>query len=291
MSAFLRLLIPLFLVAGCAGKAQDSTGVGNPGLSQTEQALYDDGDESRKASEIASALMSVPHLALTEPKQVDTPDGAAAVGEFGRLAFTPKECVTTTRAANVVTFTFTNCGYKLGYSKVNGALEATYSPGPSAGSATIKVVSKKPFSLETFNKDLSPITIDLSLTVDAKVQFLATGKRVDWNGTYTATGPSFTLTHEPAFTSIRTAPTADAETCTTLDGRSITTFPARSVSTTVTAYRRCGPSTACPEPGGKVSFDGGGGRTITIEFLGGRNTRVTLPDRTFETDRLLKCSG
>lgn len=286
--SWLRGLLPVLWMVGCAGKAQDSTGVGNPGLSQTEQALYDDGDDSRRASDVASALMTVPHLALSDPKQLDTPDGAAAVGEFGRLAFTPKECVTTARAANVVTFTFSDCTYLLGYAKVNGTLEATYAAGPSAGTATIKVLSKKPFTLEAYNRDLQPVIIDVSIDAEAKVQFVTSGKRVDWNGTYTATGPSFTLTHKPAYTSTKV--TTDTESCVTLDGNASTTIDARTVTTDVSNYRRCGPSKACPEAGGKVTFTGGSG-FVTIEFLGGRHTRVTLPDRSFETDRILKCSG
>lgn len=287
--SLLRCLLPLVLLAGCSGP-QDSTGVGNPGLTQTEQALYDDGDDSRKASDVVSALSSVPHLGLKDPSNLDTPDKAAAIGEFGsKLAVGPSTCLTTVRAANVVTFTFKDCAY-LGYTRVNGTLEATYAAGPSAGTATITLDSKKPFTLETYDRKLDPIVIDLTLSGTVQLQITASSKQIGWSGTYSATGPGLSLTHTPAFKSTRS--TVDAESCVTLDGESTTTINARSLSTTVTGYRRCGTSRACPDAGGKVTFTvPGTPRFLTIEFLGGRHTRVTLPDRSFETDRVLQCSG
>lgn len=285
-----KLFFPcVVLLVGCAGKAQDSTGVGNPGLTQTEQALYDDGDESRRASDVASAITAIPHLALSDPKQIDTPDGAASVGEFGRLAFTPKDCVSTSRAANVVTFTFTDCTYTLGYTKVNGKLLATYAAGPSAGTATLKIASEN-LSLEVYDRNLNPLVVKLDVVADAKIAFGPTSKTVEWNGTYTGTAPSFTLTHRPSFRSTRI--TTDSSSCVTVDGKASDTIEGRTLTADVSGYKRCGASRACPEAGGKVTFTAADGvRFVTIEFLGGRNTRVTLPDRSFETDKLLKCSG
>lgn len=285
---WLRWLLPLALVTGCSGP-QDSTGVGNPGLSQNEQALYDDGDDSRRASDVVSALSSVPHLGLKDPANLDTPEKAAAIGEFGsKAAFNPSTCLTTTRATNVVTFTFKDCSY-LGYSKLNGTLEATYTAGPSAGTATISVASKKPFTLEAWDRNDRPIVVDISLEGTIQVQISASSKQIGWSGTYTASSGGFTLTHVPSFKSTRS--TVDSEICVTLDGESTTTVNARSLSTTVSGYRRCGTSRACPDAGGKVTFTRADGSFLTIEFLGGRHTRVTLPDRSFETDGILKCSG
>jgi len=285
----MRKLLFLFAFAVGCGTAQDSTGVGNPGISQQEQALYDDGDEGRKAGDIASALAFVPHAAITQPNQIMTTDGAAAVGEFGKSAFTPDTCRTATRAGNVVTFTFNNCTYLAGYTGVSGQLEATYTS--TAGILTIKVRTIEPFTIETFNKRLEPITVSLKLTSDVTVQFVSGGKKFDWTTNYEATAGDATLTHTATYTSTRT--TADA--CTTLDGAAATTFPGgRGVEASVVGYRRCGPARACPEAGGKVTFTSTADNTkfITIEFLGGRRVRVTVPNRAaFETDKLLQCTG
>jgi hypothetical protein len=291
MSALRKLLLVIGLaIAGC-GTAQDSTGVGNPGISQQEQALYDDGDEGRKAGDIAGALAAVPHLAITEPGQITTADGAASIGEFSKLAFSPESCRTTTRAANVVTFTFNNCRYAAGYTQVSGSLKATYTT--VAGVLAIHVESVAPFTLETFNKRLEPITISLTLTSDVTVRFITGGKRFDWSTTYTATNGAATLSHTANYSSTRTS--VETTPCVTLDGGATTMFPGgRGVEGTIVGYRRCGDARACPEVGGKVTFTSTSEKTkfITIEFLGGRLVRVTVPNRpAFETDRLLQCTG
>jgi hypothetical protein len=291
MNALRKLLFLSFAALVGCGTAQDSTGVGNPGLTQQEQALYDDGDEGRKAGDIASALAFVPHAAITEPGQIMTGDGAALVGEFGKAAFTPDTCRTSTRVGNVVTFTFNNCRYLAGYTGVTGQLRAEYEPSP--GQLTIRVNTIAPFTLETFNKRLEPITITLELTSEVTVRFVSGGKRFDWNTTYSASNGSATVSHTATYSSTRTA--TETRACVTLDGGATTTFPGgRGVEGTVVGYVRCGDSRACPEAGGKVTFTATGDRTkfITIEFLGGRLVRVTVPNRpAFETDKLLQCTG
>lgn len=288
MSVLRKLLLAAFLFAGCSSP-QDSTGVGNPGLTTQEQALYDDGDEGRKAGDIASALAFVPHAAITQPSQITTPDGAATVGEFGQRAFTPDTCRTTTRAGNIVTFSFNDCTYLAGYTGVTGQLRATYTATP--GILTILVETVAPFTIETYNKSLQPITITLQLKSEVTVQFVSGGKKYDWTTNYEVTSGEAALTHTATYTSTRT--TSDA--CTTLDGAATTTFPGgRGIEGTVVGYRRCGAQRACPDAGGKVTFTSATdrGKTITIEFLGGRNVRVTVPNRpAFETDKLLQCTG
>lgn len=279
-----------FLAIGCL-TPQDSTGVGNPGLNQQEQALYDDGDESRKSGDIASAIVAVPHLALTDRTHLETPDRAATVGELGKAAFQPKECVASMRAANVVTFTFTNCTYTLGYGQVNGTIEATYAPGPAPNTVVIDVKTIGPaFTLETFNKRLEPITVTITIKTSVNVEFAAGVKRVTWTGDYTGTNGMGTMTHNASYTTSLSG----SPTCLEVDGGSTTQFPGgRGVTTNIVGYRRCGPKTACPSAG-KVTSTAliDKTRTITIEFLGGRNVRVTVPGRpAFETDKLLQCSG
>jgi hypothetical protein len=281
------LALGALLFGGCLNP-QDSTGVGNPGLTQTEQALYDDGDEGRKGGDVASAIVAIPHLALTAPADIDTQDKAAALGEFGKLAFTPDGCVTSMRALNVVTFDFKDCTYKLGYGHVSGRLEATY-VRDTTGAVTIAVKTIGPaFTLETFNKRLEPITITITITGTATVQFAGGTKRVSWVGQSSGTGPLGTMNQESSYD------TSVAASCLDVDGVTKTQFPGgRGVETSIVGYRRCGPKTACPLAG-KVTSTAllDKTKTITIEFLGGRNVRVTVPGRpAFETDKLLQCSG
>ena len=53
--SFLSLLLGVH-----CGAAQDSTGVGNPPVTQEEQALSDDGDEAKQQSDNVSVLTGIP---------------------------------------------------------------------------------------------------------------------------------------------------------------------------------------------------------------------------------------
>lgn len=293
MNVLRRLALATWIAAalGCAGKAQDSTGVGNPGLTTQEQALYDDGEEGRKAGDTASLLVSIPLATLTKAAHVETPDLAAAVGEAARdFYFQPAGCVATTRAANVVTFTFTDCTYKLGALRVNGVLEATYRAGPVAGSITVDARNVGPFAIEGFDKLLRPVSIDVTIEAKTQIEFVdETTKKVDWQGTYTAKLGDFTLDHRPSY---RATIETDVN-CFGLAGNATTTINGRGVETTFSSYRRCGGPKACPQAGGTFELRRiPKGLTLAVEFLGGPDTRVTIPGRPpFETSELLRCGG
>ncbi|MGZ3417767.1 MAG: hypothetical protein ACXWUG_09940 [Polyangiales bacterium] len=299
------IFLPLFAtLAACSGHPQDSTGVGNPGLTQSEQALYDDGDDGRRAGDAASALTRIPLLGLATSAALANENNAAGAGELvGKKAFTPAGCVVSTRTTNVVTFTFTDCTYLLGYTHVNGTVEATYTPSATTGAIEVAVKNTGPFTLETYTVDKSSreivaLTVDVTIDAHATVQLTAPNvQRTDWNGTYVAKWPGGSLTHEPTYHSV--VDTSSGTTCVDLDGSATTKFASgRGVTVDVSGYHRCGQPKECPAAGGSVSFTSltDPRLTLKVEFLGGRAVRVTPPKQpgrpdSFELDDLLKCSG
>jgi hypothetical protein len=297
------IFLSLFALASACGP-QNSTGVGNPGLSKEEQALYDDGDDGRRAGDAASALTRIPLLGLATSAAFTSESTAAGLGELvGKKAFTPAGCVTSTRATNVVTFTFTDCTYVLGYTHVNGTIQATYTPSATSGAIEVAVANTTPFTLETYTVDKAtrevvPLRVDVTIDAHATVQLTAPNvQRTDWNGTYLAKWPGGSLTHEPTYHSV--IDTSSGTTCVDLDGSATTKFAnGRGVAVDVAGYHRCGQPKACPAAGGTVTFTGlsASPLTLKVEFLGGRAVRVTPPKKegrpeSFELDDLLKCSG
>jgi hypothetical protein len=302
----MKRLIFAFLFSLSACGPQDSTGVGNPGLSKEEQALYDDGDDGRRAGDAATAITRIPLLGLATSAALSSETAAAGAGEFvGKKAFTPAGCVTSTRATNVVTFTFTDCTYLLGYTQVNGTIEATYAPGATMGSVEVAVKNTTPFKLQTYTVDKNavprtvvPLVVDVTIDAHATVQLTAPNvQRTDWNGTYVAKWPGGSLTHEPTYHSV--VDTSTGTTCVDLDGSATTKFAnGRGVTVDVAGYHRCGQPKECPAAGGSVSFTSllDPRLTLKVEFLGGRAVRVTPPKKegrpdSFELDDLLQCSG
>lgn len=286
--AAVSLCFALSASMGCL-TPQDSTGVGNPGLTQTEQALYDDGEEGRKDSDVAASVVGIPLFRLIKPEFITTPDIAAGVAEGAPNAFTPSGCATAVRTTSTVTYTFNSCTGPFGLTALTGKLVAQFSPGGAPGSLSVAIKSVAPFSIERLRRNgFDPMRVDVVIDTAAMISFDGTTQRIDWNGRYTGTSELGTLVNEPSFVS-----TYDTATqCVTTAGNATTTVTGRPViTTTVTGYRRCGPKTACPLPGGKVTFTRGG-LGLTIEFLGGTRVRVSPPARpAFETDKLLRCTG
>src|SRR6185369_17008650 len=94
------------LVLGCAGrKATNESG----GLSQDESALLADGNDGAQAGDTASAIVSVPLLPMSKAELVANADAAAAAAATSGTFFQPTGCLTSTRAANVITYVFAGC--------------------------------------------------------------------------------------------------------------------------------------------------------------------------------------
>lgn len=268
-------LFALGLQVGC-----NSTGVGNPPrgpdeLSTQESELVADGGDGNRAGDGASSLVSIPLLAFKTAEQLATSDGAAAVGEWSRLAFQPSTCVTATRAANVVSWQFTDCQGPFGLAQLSGKLTATYTArAPSSLEVVIKSEGMKLASAE----GVSLVAADVSIDATAILSITATGtQHVSWQGLYTVTLPAKRIDHQAAYEVTR------AE-CLQLAGTATTTLTdargKRAVTTTLTDYERCGDRRACPKTGtltidGNRSDAGAADFWVTIEFLGGQAIEVT----------------
>ncbi|MBI2392626.1 MAG: hypothetical protein HYV09_23780 [Deltaproteobacteria bacterium] len=267
----IRKLLGLVVVAvGC-----NSTGVGNPPnapdeLSTQESELVSDGGDGNRAGDGASSLVSIPLLALKTADQLTTSDGAAAVGEWSRVAFQPTSCVTSTRAANVVTWTFTDCQGPFGLAQLSGKLIATYTArAPSSLEVVIKSEGLKLASAE----GVSLVRADVSIDATAILTITATGaQNIRWQGLYTVTLPAKRIDHQAAYELTKAAE------CIQLGGTATTTLNdargKRGVTTTLTGYERCGVQRACPNSGTLTIDANPGDFWVTIEFLGGQAIEV-----------------
>lgn len=282
-----KLLVLGALVFGGCLAPQDSTGVGNPGLTTSEEALVADGDDGTKAGDSASAIVAVPMLALGPGDLADAPTAAARVTSGTPVLFS-SGCVTTARDANKVTLTFNNCGGRLGLAGVKGQLVATYTVS-APGEIAVAISTEPGFTAEGLGRDLRPLTFNVTLTGTALIKFEAGTRKIRWNGNYSASVATFLLTHEPSYDVVFD----EAKGCVSLDGVATTNRDKpNAVTTTIAGYVRCGPKNICPNAGGKVTHTRvADGAQLTIEFLGGTSARVTGPKRgTVVLPNLLKCS-
>lgn len=292
-SAVLFSSLPLAF-GGCS-----STGVGNPPdqcpldagqyscLSTDEEALVDDGDDGTKASDNASSLIAVPLLALKKPEHLATANIAAAVGEYGKSFFTAG-CVTTTRAANVVTFDFAGCNGVLGLVGVQGTLTATYVAGPVANSIDVTVKSSDPFTVLRLNKKLELVSTQISVDATAHYELDGDVQKLHWNGTYGASTDKGAITQSAEYD----ASFDTLTNCVSLGGSATTTFAKYALDTAVSGYHRCGDRKTCPDAGGAVTYTRkSDGAFLRVEFLGGRSAKVSTANKSVVIDDLLKCSG
>ncbi|MEO7093502.1 MAG: hypothetical protein ABI175_09645 [Polyangiales bacterium] len=272
VSSFVSLAGLLAVACG----PQDSTGVGNPGLTQDEQALVTDGNDSNSAGDTASSIISIPMLGIGKKDDIVTADLAAGFGVAGVKGPVFGACTTTTRDANVVTYEFLDCIGPFGFLNLTGKLVATYTV-TSPGSVDIDVTS----TALTINK--TPIVE----TGHATVSFLSDGsKQIVWNGQFDGTTPrGRPVKHGAAYTIGITTDPKDTTTCVALDGSATTTVDLgvpkleHGVTTTISGYLRCGARTVCPKsgtvdvvnltPGAKV-------HDVHVQFLGGPQAQVTV---------------
>lgn len=277
----------LFALPACG--PQDSTGVGNPGLTKEEQALVDDGSDGTSASDNAASLIGVATKTLTAASLASS---ATAAAEGAKVAnrFLPLGCAKSSVAGDVTTLTFAGCKTgPFGLSGIDGKLEITYTSSPTSIEVACKSIS--PFTVERLNR--KGILVSAVVVLDAKAtwQYVdATTQKSSWSGNYTATAESVVVDHSASFDAVNTDD-GMGQTCVTLSGDATTTFnETAGITTTVTSYRRCGPRTNCPDAGGAVNYERTADKSfIKIEFLGGTKARVTTPKHTLVIDNLLKC--
>ena len=252
-------LLSAALLIGCS-----STGVGNPGINQTDQRLIDDGTSALDAGDTASSLNSITTLALSDAALfVDEQTVASLVEERTPLYFEPAGCLVTSRDAATVTFSFDGCRTgAFGLIELNGEMVATYSIEES--SVGISLATSPELQLGTMAIVLES---DNLLTVGAESSTLV------GNGRYQATRPQLPdIDH----TSTYVASYESNTQCLHLDGTATTLFDGETgVETSLTDYLRCGPRGTCPTSGELIltrlpDRD----RTLTLQFDDDRTARV-----------------
>jgi hypothetical protein len=259
----------VFLI-GCG-----STGVGNPGISQKDQALVDDGTSALDAGDTASSLNSLTTLALRDPALfVDDQTVATLVQERTPLYFEPAGCLVTSRDAATVTFSFDGCRTgAFGLIELSGEMVATYAVDDSS--------------------------VGISLGTRPEIELGATRIILESENLLTLSGSSSTLVGNGRYQATRTQrpdidhastylATYESNTqCLHLDGTATTLFDdGRGVETSLSDYLRCGPRGTCPTSGELVltrlpDRD----RTLTLEF--DDDSTAWVPE--LETDVALGC--
>lgn len=264
---FLRAVSAAALLAAVGCGPQDSTGVGNPGLTQEEQALINDGNEASESGDTASSLVAAPIFAITKPAEIATEDTATGVAALSRTVFLPSGCATADRAGLVVTYTFADCSGPLGLVHVEGKLIATFSAG-APGAVMVHVQS----DALRLNK------IDVEETADAVISFSGSTKLTHWTGLFKSTTPrGYPVSHTATY-DVQSDPSTG---CIQIDGSSATTITRdggeHGLKTTVTGYVRCGARTACPSSGTFVFSTLDDKVRLTVTFLPGGVVEITTP--------------
>lgn len=251
---------------GACSNPQGSTGVGNP-LTAQERLLLDDSDEVRDAGDTASAIVSVPLLAIAKPDALATPDLAAGTSTYSADAFFPSKCHTATRAGNVVTFVLGGCtAGPLGLAGLSGSISATFSAG-AAGSVDIAIEG---------GADLTLDGVPVTQSAAAHVVFSTDGQQrtIDWKGSYESTTPTGKhVKHQADYVFSN-----DSSGCVALDGASTNTIGAREMSLSIAGYQRCGRRNMCPSAGKLTFTDAKTSTTMSLTFLGGAAAVVTRAD-------------
>jgi hypothetical protein len=262
----LSSLLALAFVAPACGP-QDSTGVGNPGLSQDEQALVNDGNESSESGDTASSLVAAPVFAITKPSELDTVDSATTVASLSRTVFLPSGCATADRVGAVVTYTFADCSGPLGLLHLKGTIIATFSAG-APGSVSVHVQSES----------LTLNDVPVEETADATISFSGSTKITHWTGLFKGTTPrGFPVTHTATYDIQSDTSTS----CIQIDGNASTTIRRdgadHGIKTSVTGYVRCGKRTACPTSGTFVFSTLDDKIKLTVTVVPGGHIEITTP--------------
>ncbi len=289
------------------GTAQDSTGVGNPPVTQEEQALSDDGHEAKQQADTVTILTGIPlrPLATGWPATADE-----AATRTSAADFVTKKCMTNTLIdATTVQHVFSDCvdprndldivsgTLRVRYEKLGVGLRVTYS-------TTTPIVLR--LATDVTLEITVPLVLDLTPT--------ATALDMKLQGQYSLERESKglgKLVHDAAYRMVSdwgvggcvAIPNA-SWTTTFLNPSGANLF---SLSTNVSGYKRCPKARGvCPLSGGRIRYERRGRVAkdplhepheflgVTIELLGGPLARFTFDDgksRIKETTRddILRC--
>lgn len=262
-----------FWLPGC-----NSTGVGNPGLTQEEQALVDDGSDSSEAGDTSSSIVSAPLLAITRPAEIVDENTASSTAAYSTGAFFPVGCRTSVKTGTTVTYTFDHCTGPLGLLEISGEVVVKFA-ARTGGGLDIQ------FDSVGLTLNGKPVT----QTARVGIGFSGTTKTVTSKGTFTGTTKrGYPIVHNTDYAIVSDSTSG----CVEIDGSSATDITRPDVvvhlTTVISGYKRCGARNACPQSG-TVTFTNAKKLSVTLKYLGGRSVEITSPHGT-TTDYKLTCS-
>jgi hypothetical protein len=270
------LLAFVTVVAGCTARATND-GEDHGRLGTAEAQLVSDDEAADQSDGELEAGLDEP-LSGASPSDPTPPATTDELMERVRtnpgLFFQPAGCITTTIQGNVATHVFQDCTGPQGLRSFNGTVTSTYVLAD--GKLTIT------HTAQDFH--INGATISGSRVIEyTRSGSLITRKRTGrWYGT---TAGGLAITHEADFVA-----TYDALTrCVTRDGSATTSIGDRTFERSIDGFRRCGIGRlGCPESGMVVLSRTRDGSTLTlsIEFLGGRDVRITRPNGDVVTRQL-----
>jgi hypothetical protein len=253
------------LASGCTLRANSTE------LGVAEAQLVSDDQESASSDDDLEDVLDQP-LSGSDPAEPGAPSEALqaqAASEplvdiklRARRHFQPEGCLTTTIEGLVATHVFNNCTGPRGLRTFNGTVVSTWSLEVGKASVIHRATDFK----------INGATISGSRAVSyTKAGRVFTKTRVgDWSGT-TASGKE--IKHQADFISVYDANTG----CVLRNGSASSSVGARSFSRKVEGLEVCGLVRGrCPKAG-KVTLTRGD-KSLTIEFSGGRDVDISLPN-------------
>lgn len=278
--------VTLIGLGACTLKPRDGV---DGDLGESESLLVRDNDDAEEAEDVLEEGIE-DALSGSEPTDPGTPaDGdadaiEARVKANPGLFFKPAGCITSTRLSpGVWEHAFSACTGPAGRVTYSGKVTSTYAL--ANGSLTI--------THEATDFEAKGPNVTATVSGARTVEYTRSGSVVTkrrkgtWSGTATRPSEATTgapFTHEADFTT-----TWDrASRCITREGSAQNSLDGRAFGRTVTGYKRCGiGALGCPESGTIQLSRNDGGTTLTIELLGGRDAKVTLPSGRSRQVRLL----
>lgn len=287
MKLFRYCILPaaiLVSLSACTVKSADQADPSSSGasadLDQNQNLLVADNDEASEAEEgleqgiedgLSGAIASDPGT----PADGDADSVDAKIKTNPGLFFRPAGCITSTREdIGKWTHELKDCTGPGGRVTYNGTVHSTYTLEGGKLTALHEATD-----FEAAGKNVT-VVVSGSRTVDYTLAGgIVTKHRVGtWEGTITKnsdpskTGP---FTHNADFTS-----TWDREArCITHDGSATDSVAGREFGRSITGYKRCGIGRwGCPESGTIELNRKDGDLKLTIDFLGGRDVKITLPN-------------
>jgi hypothetical protein len=273
------LLVVGLLVNGCAkSSSSDDNSGSSTSLGSSEDALSADNNDSQDSEDAAEDGVEDGLSGATDTDEGGAADGAnvdavdAKIKTNPGIYFKPAGCIVSTRvSAGVWNHVFTNCTGPKGKVTYNGTVKSTWTV--SAGSIEVKH--------ETTNFSAKGPRITTTYSGSRDVTYTRSGTLITkhrvgtWTGTITknATGKEADWTHTADFTS-----TWDSSSkCYTRDGTADNTVGGREFGRKVSGFKVCGGLFACPDSGELELDRKDGSVKITVDFLGGTDTKITGP--------------